>query len=117
MAGLTEPAAVAKWFKDRGVKNAILTMGGDGVYVDPEDGAPFTLPAHDIKVIDTTGCGDSFTAGIIVGVAKGWDLRKSARFASAVAAQVAQGLGSAGHLTSFDDTVTVMETWPLKQSA
>ena len=117
MAGLSEPQDVAKWFKDRGVRNAILTMGGDGVYVAPETGEPFVLPAHDIDVVDTTGCGDSFTAGIIVGLAKGWTLRESARFASAVAAQVAQGLGSAGKLTSFEDTMTVMETWPLKQSA
>lgn len=114
MAGVEDAAEVARYFKSRGVKNAILTMGGDGVYIDPEEGEPFTLPAHDIEVVDTTGCGDSFSAGIIVGLSKGWDLRKSARFASAVAAKVAMGLGSDGTLKSFDDTVEAMESWPLK---
>ena len=114
MAGVQDPAEVARFFKKRGVKNAVLTLGAQGVYVDPEEGAPFSLPAHEISVVDTTGCGDSFTAGIIVGVSKGWDLRESARFASAVAAQVAQGLGSVGKLSSFEKTVELMETLPLK---
>lgn len=114
MAGRTDPADVARYFKDRGVKNAILTLGGDGVYVDPDGAAPFRLPAHDIKVVDTTGCGDSFSAGIIVGVSKGWDIEKGARFAGAVAAQVAMGLGSVGALSSFDGTLEVMNNWPVK---
>ena len=114
MAEVKNPTEVARYFKDHGVKNAILTLGGDGVYVDPAEGAPFTLPAHDIDVVDTTGCGDSFSAGIIVGLTKGWDIRECARFASAVAAKVAMGLGSDGKLTSFDDTIDAMNTLPLK---
>lgn len=114
MAGVSEPAEVARWFKSHGVKTAILTLEGDGVYVDPENGDPFHLPSHDIDVVDTTGCGDSFTAGVIVGLAKGWDIREVCRFANSVAAHVAMGLGSQGKLTSFDATVDAMNTWPLR---
>lgn len=116
MAGVSAPGDVARFFKDHGVGNVILTLGGDGVHVDPADGPAFRLPAHDIRVVDTTGCGDSFTAGIIVGLARGWDLEKGARFATAVAAKVAMGLGSDGQLKSFDDTMEAMETWPLRQN-
>lgn len=114
MAGVADPAAVAAFFKGRGVRNCILTLGADGVYVSPEHGNAFRLPAFDIPVSDTTGCGDSFTAGIIVGIIKGWDLEQSARFASAVAAKVAMGLGSDGKLVSFDDTIAAMRTLPVK---
>ncbi|MBN9045333.1 MAG: sugar kinase [Rhizobiales bacterium] len=114
MAGTEKPADVARFFKERGVKNAVLTLGGNGVYVSPEQGEAFTLPAHDIQVVDTTGCGDSFTAGIIVGLSKGWDIRTSARFATAVAAKVAMGLGSDGKLQSFNDTFAAMNSLPLK---
>jgi sugar/nucleoside kinase (ribokinase family) len=114
MAGTTEPSEVARFFKSKGVKNALLTLEGDGVYVDPEHGEPFSLPAHAIDVVDTTGCGDGFTAGLITGLAKGWDIDQIARFANAVAAQVAMGLGSDGKLTSFEETVEVMQTWPLR---
>ncbi len=114
MAGTSAPADVARWFKERGVGTAILTLEGDGVYVDPADGAPFHLPSHRIDVVDTTGCGDSFTAGVIVGLARGWDIRKVCRFANTVAAHVALGLGSQGRLASFDATLQAMESWPLR---
>ncbi|MDI2091225.1 carbohydrate kinase family protein [Commensalibacter oyaizuii] len=115
MSGLTDPKQVAQFYKERGVKNAVLTMGGDGVYVSPQMGDDFTLPAFDISVVDTTGCGDSFSAGIIVGLTKGWDLKKSALFASAVAAKVAMGLGSDGKLVSFEDTIEAMNTLNFKK--
>jgi sugar/nucleoside kinase (ribokinase family) len=117
MAGTDNVADVARFFQARGVKNCILTLGAHGVYVAPEQGEAFTLPAFDIAVSDTTGCGDSFTAGIIVGLTRGWDLRECARFASAVAAKVAMGLGSQGKLVSFDDTVNAMRSLPVKQDA
>jgi sugar/nucleoside kinase (ribokinase family) len=117
MAHEKDPAKVAAYFQGKGVRNCILTLGGDGVYVAPLDGEAFHLPAFDINVVDTTGCGDSFTAGIIVGIVKGWDLKQSARFASAVAARVATGLGSDGKLTSFDDTLQAMNSLPVKTPA
>ena len=115
MAGGGTPAEVAEWFKTRGVKNALITLEGDGVWVDSEASGAFQLPAHRIDVVDTTGCGDSFTAGVITGIAKGWDIRETARFANTVAAHVAQGLGSQGILKDFDTTRAAMETWPLKE--
>ncbi|WP_419908357.1 carbohydrate kinase family protein [Hoeflea sp.] len=114
MAGIEGPGDVARWFKDRGVRNAVLTLEDKGVFVDPHEGGAFHCPAHAIDVVDTTGCGDSFTAGIITGIAKGWDIRRSARFANAVAALVAGGLGSQGTLESFDMALQAMENLPLK---
>ncbi|MBY3591348.1 sugar kinase [Rhizobium bangladeshense] len=117
MAGRKDPREVAAFFKQRGVKNAILTLGAEGVFVSAENGEEFHLPAFEVKVSDTTGCGDSFTAGVIVGIIKGWDLRTTAKFASAVAAKVAMGLGSDGKLVSFDDTIEAMNNLPVKQAA
>ncbi|KAL7566222.1 hypothetical protein ACA910_011290 [Epithemia clementina (nom. ined.)] len=113
--GSRDASAISQIFKDRGVKNVVLTMDKDGVFVNPEHGEPFSIPAHDIKVVDTTGCGDSFTAGVIVGISKGWDLNKTARFANAVAAQVASGLGSDGNgsIVSIEKTLAFMDSTPL----
>lgn len=114
MSGCNNPADVAAFFQEKGVRNCILTLGGEGVYVAPEAGSPFRLPAFDIAVSDTTGCGDSFTAGVIVGIQKGWSLHETCKFASAVAAQVAMGLGSLGKLASFEKTIEMMGSLPLK---
>lgn len=115
MAGGGTPAEVAAWFKARGVKNALITLEGDGVWVDPADGDAFQCPAHAIEVVDTTGCGDSFTAGVITGIARGWDIEKTARFANTVAAHVASGLGSQGRLGDFESTYQAMGAWPLRE--
>ena len=114
MSGFRDPADVACWFKERGVRNAILTLERDGAYVDPEHDRPFRLPAHDINLVDTTGCGDSFTAGFMVGLSKGWAIKDCARFANAVAAQVAMGLGSQGKLTNFESAVDAMRSFRLR---
>lgn len=108
LSGMTAPADVAGWLRSRGAGHVILTMGGDGVYLAPRDSAPDSIPAHRIDVVDTTGCGDSFTAGIIVGLHRQMDLFQSARFANAVAAQVAMGLGSQGKLKSLAQTEAFM---------
>lgn len=117
MAGLTDPKEVAAFYRDLGAGNVLLTMGGNGVHVSPADGEDFHLPAFAIDLVDTTGCGDSFTAGIIVGLAHKWPLSDCARFANAVAAKVAMGLGSDGKLTSFEDTIEAMNTLPLRSAA
>lgn len=113
MSGLTKPEAVARFFLDLGVGSCLLTMGGEGCLVATADGV-FRLPAFDIEVKDTTGCGDAFTAGWIAGLNHGWDLEKSARFASACGALVATGLGSDAGIVSFEDTESFMRTAPVR---
>jgi sugar/nucleoside kinase (ribokinase family) len=47
-----------------------------------------------VPVIDTTGCGDAFSAALLVARLEGRDVATAARFANACAALVATGLGS-----------------------
>jgi sulfofructose kinase len=53
----------------------------------------FHQPAFRVRVVDTTGCGDVFHGAFLYGVLRGWDLRRVARFASAVAALKCRKLG------------------------
>src|SRR5207253_4927980 len=52
------------------------------------------VPAFAVYVVDTTGCGDAFSAGFLRGLALGRERREAALLGCAAAALVAQGLGS-----------------------
>lgn len=70
-----------------------VTRGAKGALVVTEHETT-EVPAYDIEVVDTTGCGDAFSAGFLRGLALGRDLRGAAELGCATAALVAGGLGT-----------------------
>lgn len=70
-----------------------VTRGADGALLVSADGTE-TVPAFEIDVVDTTGCGDAFSAGFLRGISLDRTARESAVLGCAAAALVAQGLGS-----------------------
>ena len=114
MAPELGPAAdVAAFYRDLGAAHVILTMGGDGCLVLGPEGM-LRLPAYDVTVSDTTGCGDAFTAGLLAALARGWDTERAARFAGAAGALVATGLGSDAGIVDFAGTQAAMTALPLR---
>ena len=110
LCGLTDLADTAKFFFDLGVKACVLTMGGDGAYFHDRDGTKFKIPAFDIKVKCTCGCGDAFNAGFATGLLKGFSAEDTVRFAQATSALNATGLGSQAGVESFEHTMNFMRT-------
>lgn len=70
-----------------------VTRGGEGALLVTAEGTE-TVPAFEIDVVDTTGCGDAFSAGFLRGISLDRTPREAAILGSAAAALVAQGLGS-----------------------
>ncbi|WP_241471854.1 carbohydrate kinase family protein [Mycolicibacterium neoaurum] len=91
--GVVDLTAAARQFLDHGVGCVALTCGGDGALV-VTDRDTVEVPAFAIEVVDTTGCGDAFSAGFLTGRAEGLGLGESATLGCAVAAHVAQGIGT-----------------------
>jgi sugar/nucleoside kinase (ribokinase family) len=52
------------------------------------------VPALEVEAVDTTGCGDAFSAGFLRGLSLGRARPDAARLGCAAAALVAQGLGT-----------------------
>lgn len=115
MCGLSEPEDVARFYLDRGVTCAILTMGGSGVFYAHRDGTRIRSPAYDIPIVDTTGCGDAFDAGFIAALHHRMDVETALRFAQAAAGLVAQGLGSDAGIVGFEHTVEAMRSWRIRR--
>ena len=114
LCGRSDYGDTAKFFLDMGVKACVLTLGGDGAYYHDRDGASFKVPAYDVKVKCTCGCGDAFNAGFAVGLVKGFDPETSVRFAQATSALNATGLGSQAGVESFEHTLNFMKTTGVK---
>lgn len=70
-----------------------VTRGGDGALLVTGEGTQ-QVPAFAVEVVDTTGCGDAFSAGFVRGMGLGRTPYDSAVLGCAAAALVAQGLGS-----------------------
>jgi sugar/nucleoside kinase (ribokinase family) len=78
---------------DAGAGLLAVTCGADGALVVNREGTQ-QVPAFAIDVVDTTGCGDAFSAGFVYGIHSGRTSRDAAVLGNAVAALVAGGLGS-----------------------
>ena len=87
-------AEIITWLHAKGVGCTVLTLGGDGVSVARNGEAETVVPAFDVDVVDTTGCGDAFTAGFVSGLLEGLDLIAAADRGLACGSLVATGLGS-----------------------
>jgi sugar/nucleoside kinase (ribokinase family) len=93
LTGADDVEAAGRALVERGVGGCAITCGAAGSVIVTADGAE-RVPAFQIEVVDTTGCGDAFSAGFMRGLSLERSPAESARLGSACAALVAQGLGS-----------------------
>jgi sugar/nucleoside kinase (ribokinase family) len=85
-----------------GVGGVAVTSGSDGCVVAWRGGgAPVPLPAIEVDVVDTTGCGDGFTAGMLAGLLVGAGPVDAAWLGIACGSLVATGLGSDAGIESL----------------
>ena len=91
--GKHEPEDVAKVLMDKGVKTVALKMGDQGCYIKSAD-VELRIPIYKVDAIDAVGAGDSFAAGFLAGLIKGWDLERTGKFANATGAFCVTALGA-----------------------
>lgn len=79
------------------VKALIVTLGGAGSQIYA-DGQRFDIPCvKAMKIVDPTGCGDAYRAGLLYGIAKGWDWPTCGRLASTMGAIKIESRGGQNH--------------------
>jgi ribokinase len=95
--GLELSKALAKY-----PNKLFITEGADGVrYHDGQE--EVLVPSFPVKVIDTTGAGDTFNAAFATAVAEGRDLKESLRFANRAASMSVTGFGAQGGMPMRDE--------------
>jgi fructokinase len=92
LAGAGESERVAGLRKRYGLELVALTRGAKGCLVQTED-EEVSAPGRPVRVVDTVGAGDAFTAGLLCCVLEGRSVAAAAAFANRFAARVAGSVG------------------------
>ncbi|MCB5185201.1 carbohydrate kinase family protein [Methylobacillus gramineus] len=95
--GLTLDAIASK------VKALIVTKGAQGstIYADEQ---LYEIPCVEaLEVVDPTGCGDAYRAGLLYGISQGWDWSVCGRLASVMGSIKIASRGGQNHRATRDE--------------
>ena len=87
----------------RGLKALIATLGAEGSEVIAQGQRHQIPPVKADAVTDPTGCGDAYRAGLLYGIARGWDWPTTGRLASVMGAIKIAHRGAQNHKPSRDE--------------
>jgi len=79
------------------VKAMIITQGAQGSRILAGGERLAIPPVPPEQVVDPTGCGDAYRAGLLYGIAHGWDLLKTGRLASLLGSMKITARGGQNH--------------------
>jgi sugar/nucleoside kinase (ribokinase family) len=88
-------------------------MGAEGAVLVTE-GLVVEAAAPAVEVVDGSGAGDAFAAGLIVGVLEGWSMAQSVRFASVVGASACTQLGCLAGVFTREQAESYLAAHPLE---
>ena len=89
------------------VSALIVTLGGSGSHIYA-DGQRFEVPCvKAVKLVDPTGCGDAYRAGLLYGIANGWDWMTCGRLASTMGAIKIASRGGQNHKPTREEIENV----------
>ena len=90
--------SAARELQEKGARNVLVSLGGDGALLLAEDGVVYRRAAYRGKVRDTVGAGDSTVAGLLAALERGATVDEVLRYAVA-----------AGSATAFSDGLATRE--------
>ncbi|MEQ1902711.1 MAG: carbohydrate kinase family protein [Pirellulaceae bacterium] len=105
--GLDDPHAILKRFREWGAMGLLgVKLGSRGAILSPKVGEIIRIEAISPPgpVIDTTGAGDSFYAGLITGLLNGMSVVDAGRLAAATGAACVTALGASAGLRNLKET-------------
>ncbi|MCC7355907.1 MAG: ribokinase [Anaerolineae bacterium] len=104
----TDTMELAHRLQARGVRNVVVTRGGQGALIIHQNGAAEHVPGVKVDVVDTTGAGDAFNCALAVSLAEGRPLSQAVQFATYAGALACTKLGVIPALPYRKDIETLM---------
>lgn len=109
ITGAADAITAARELRDLGAATVIVKCGPDGAVIADADGLR-AIPGFPVaEVVDTTGCGDAFCAGVIVARCAGWPIDDAARLGCATGALNVRALGSDAGARDTDEALAFLD--------
>ncbi|MBA2518322.1 MAG: carbohydrate kinase family protein [Chloroflexia bacterium] len=102
-------SAIQSRMRGANLRVAIVTSGPAGCRIVTED-LRLRLPAYVVPVVDPTGAGDAFAAGVAYGMALRWEWDRIGRFANAAGGLAARALGAQTGLPTLAEVERLLAT-------
>jgi len=84
------------------VDGLVVTMGGEGSIIHA-GGATYAIPAvRPSAIVDPTGCGDAYRAGLLYGIGHDWDWESTGKLASVMGTIKIESRGGQNHAVDRD---------------
>jgi len=97
--------------KARAITPGVFTVTlGEGGSLTHSGGEVIHQPVFRVNAVDTTGAGDVFHGGYIYGLLTGWELRKTLRFATALAAMKCTRPGGRAGIPFLKEAMAFLES-------
>jgi sugar/nucleoside kinase (ribokinase family) len=109
--GYSDPVKILETYRACGAPGLLgVKLGSKGAILSPAAGEYITIDCVTAPgpVIDTTGAGDSFYAGLLTGLLKGLNVTDAGRIAAATGACCVTGLGASGGLRNYAETAKLV---------
>ena len=103
----SDPTRIIQTYRECGAEGMLgVKLGAQGALLSPEETRLIPIEAVEPPgpIVDTTGAGDSFYAGLLTGLLRQMSVEESGRLAAAVGACCVTGLGASAGIRSFEDT-------------
>jgi sugar/nucleoside kinase (ribokinase family) len=118
LTGLNDPPRIARALQADGARHVVVKLGAQGVFCRGADGNEAHVPAYKVdEVVDTTGAGDCWSAGFLLGLQEALAIHEAARLGNAVAAQGIQAPGAATGVKSLQTVREFMRRAPLSRQS
>ena len=92
LTGESDTQSQARQLLRYGCDTVVITLGERGAFLMNRR-ETIETPAFVTQVVDPSGAGDAFAAGVIVGVLENWEMARTLRFANAIGASACMALG------------------------
>ncbi|MBC8871260.1 MAG: carbohydrate kinase family protein [Planctomycetes bacterium] len=105
--GESDPQKIIDIYRQCGAPGLLgVKLGSEGALLSPKAGEYIPIECVPLPgpIVDTTGAGDSFYAGVLTGLLKGMNAADAGRLGAAAGACCVTGMGASAGLRNFEET-------------